>query len=335
MGRERKREANMIDIKILAKTLGGKQFDITDIVSDPKWTTDMESQPGKFEFRINVDPNVFLKNGDVIELQMDSKLIFKGKVFVRKKSQGGMWRVVAYDNLRYLKNEDTIVFDASAIDKRFVTIMETLNLPYRVLDKSTYACAAQVADTKTYYTMLKEAWEETHLKTDEQFGVRDNNGVIELYNTKRFATNLIIGDNSLLSEYDYTNTIDEETYNSIKVVKEDKDNNTREIYVSKDSTSINKFGTLQIVEMVTDADANKAQMKEQGDKKLKQHNKEFKYLEMPKVIGHPDVSAGKSVYLDISDLYNDGLSKNTLSRVIRCTHHLESAHTMELEVEVL
>jgi len=77
-----------MNVKILETSIiNGDQYDLSEIVSDIKWTTGLNSQPGILEFSMLDDVNVFLRSGDIIEVIVDSKKIFKGKVFSRKKTK--------------------------------------------------------------------------------------------------------------------------------------------------------------------------------------------------------------------------------------------------------
>ena len=111
-----------------------QKYDITDIVSGPKWTTGLNSQPGIFEFSMEIDSVVYLRDGDTIELVIDGKNVFKGKVFNRKKSKQKLWKIVAYDSKRYLQNQDTIVFGVNKLSDRFNNICQIQGIPHKVLD---------------------------------------------------------------------------------------------------------------------------------------------------------------------------------------------------------
>jgi len=321
-------------IQILETSINNNQvYDITEIVSQVRWTTGLDSQPGKLEFSILEDKAVFLRAGDIIEVIADGKKLFKGKVFVRKKKKEKLWQITAYDNLRYLKNEDTIVFGAGTASARFTKICQTQGVPYKVLDNSGYNCAAVVQDKKTYFTMIDEAIRETRTGNYMRYGIRDNYGTLEFFALNRFVTKLVLGDGSLVTGYNYEASIDD-AYNAIKVIREDKDTETREVYASTHSGNIAKWGRLQMVENVSDADLNSAQLKQQAADLLAEHNKETKTLSLD-CVGSLDIQAGCSFVLRLADLQRDSIGNDNLGLVTSCTHSLESIHAMDLEVEVL
>src|SRR5699024_12579866 len=110
---------------------------------------------------------------------------------------------------RYLKNEDTLLFNVNSVTDRFKRICEVQGLPYKVLAKATYNCTAVVEDKHTYYSMLKDAIEETRKGSGQRFAVRDNFGTPEIFNLNRQITKLVIGDESLMTDYEYELSIDD------------------------------------------------------------------------------------------------------------------------------
>jgi len=324
-----------MNLQILETSINNREmYDISEIVSNPKWTTGTSSQPGKFEFSVNVDEVVFIRSGDIIEAKSEGKTFFKGKVFIRRKSKSMMWQIVAYDNLRYLKNEDTLVFGASSAANRFKTICETQGLKYKILDQVPYNCPAAVMDNKTYFSMLEDSLEDTRINYGGmRYGLRDNAGTLEFFSFNRMITKLVIGDKSLLTDYDYEVSIDESA-NSIKVIREDSEKKTREVYTASHSGKMEKWGRLQIVETVNDADLNSSQLQQQANSLLRENNKEFKSLGIESV-GTLEIQAGKRFILRLSDLQKDGIGKDSLALVTSCVHNLGKVHTMSLQVEVV
>nr|WP_216682488.1 hypothetical protein [Enterococcus innesii] len=322
-------------LQILETSINNRQmYDISEIVSNPRWTTGIYSQPGKFEFSMIEDRTVFLRSGDIIEAKADGKTFFKGKVFIRRKRKTNLWHIVAYDNLRYLKNEDTIVFGASSASSRFKTICETQGLSYRILDNVAYNCPAVVMDNRTYFSMLEESLEDTRVNFGGmRYGIRDNAGRLEFSTYNRLITKLVIGDESLLSDYDYEASIDESA-NAVKVIREDSEKNTREVFTATHAGNIEKWGRLQIVETVSDAELNSSQLQKQANALLRENNKEFRTLTL-EAVGSMEISAGNSFTLRLADLQRDSVGNDSLALVTRCTHHLGKTHTMDLEVEVV
>lgn len=310
-----------------------QKYDISSIVSDPKWTTGLDSQAGTFEFGIEEDKAVFLRDGDIIEVLCDGKKTFRGKVFDRKKSKSKIWKIKAYDNMRYLQNKDTIVFDANRLSDRFNKICQLQGLPHKVLDQNSYNCADKVEDNESYFSMLESAMQEVRNNNNARFAIRDNFGTLELFNLNRGVTKLVLGDKSLLSDYDYQASIDG-SYNAVKVIKEDSKTKQRQVYTATNKGLIDRWGKLQMVEKVTDSDVNNAQLKQKANDLLKANAKEVRTLTL-KAVGVFPLQAGNSVTLKIEALQREGIANGSLALITKCVHNLSKDHTMDLEVEVL
>ena len=333
MGDSWEREAGM-NIKVLETSINNRQqYDISEIVSDLKWTTGLDSQPGSLSFSMLVDAKVFLRSGDIIEMIVDGKKLFKGKIFGRGKTKEAKWSVTAYDNLRYLKNEDTLLFGANTSSDRFKKICQTQGLPYKIINKSPYNCTPVIEDSHTYFSMIQDALDETRKGYGIRYAVWDNYGTLEHFDLNNKITKIVLGDNSLMTDYSFEASIDD-AYNSVKVLREDKDKGKREIYTASHSGNIEKWGKLQMVETISDAELNASQLKKQANDLLKENNKETKTLDLES-IGNINLRAGNSFILRLSDLKNDGIGNDSLALITKCSHNFGSEYSMSLEVEVV
>ena len=323
-----------MSITVKGTLKSGAQYDLSEIISEPEWYTSIDGQPGKFTFKILDDPNVFYKNGDMIEFSNGGKTYFKGKIFKRQKTKDDLWQITAYDNLRYLQNEDTIVFDASTAAERFKRICETQGLPYKIGMAPGYKCAAVVADGKTYFTMLDEALQETRrAANDSRYAFYDDAGTVRFVALQELNTPLLLGDRSLISDYDYESSIDD-AFNAIKVVRENEKNKTREVYVASDSKTIGEWGKLQKVEKANDADLNAQQLQQMAKDKLRELNVVGVTFKLDSV-GDFRVRAGNSFNLVLEDMRREWGRTQCVVLVHSCTHRFSPVHTMSLDVEVV
>ena len=71
-------------------------------------TLERKGTPGKLEFTVVKGPGLNFAEGDPVKLTVNGTAMFYGFVFKKKRDKGGTIDVVAYDQLRYLKNKDTI-----------------------------------------------------------------------------------------------------------------------------------------------------------------------------------------------------------------------------------
>lgn len=306
------------------------RYDITDLSSGLEWYTSDEGQPGKVTFDLMKNSQLKPSDGDIIDVRLNGKGIFLGRIF-KAKFRSNLWNITAYDKLRYLKSEDTMVFNASSLDKRFEAIMKTMSLPYKVLDRSSFNCAAQIADIKTYYTMLNEAIIETRDEGNISFGIRDNYGTIELFKHSRFETKTIIGDGSLVDDsgFEYELSI-EDSANIVKLVLTE-DDKTRTLRTETNQANINRWGgKLQITQQVDEADSNQAKLVSKTKDLLKKHGKAEETIKFSKLIGDSSFRAGITTTIQLEDI-----NKNVKAIVTECIHTFDKVHQMSLEVRLL
>ena len=134
-------------------------------------------------------------------------------------------------------------------------------------------------------------------------------------------------DESTAEEYDYTSTIDDETYNRIKLAYDNGDSGQREVHVFNDTLNQSKWGTLQYYEKLDKA-LSAADLKVKADALLKYYNLKKRELTIKSVFGDIRVRAGTLVSvgmrlgdMDLSNYMGVEKAKHTFS---------DGIHTMDL-----
>ncbi|WP_338630568.1 XkdQ/YqbQ family protein [Clostridium baratii] len=319
---------------IVQNTNSGKAYDVSDLISDIEFNQEMEENPGKLTFTLqNVLDGDYISEGSPVSLKINTNKIFFGYIFKIGKNDKKEVKVTAYDQLRYLKYKDTYVLKSLTCSQIFKKICTDYNINHKVKHTSNHVLPAKIEDNKNIGEIIQRAFDQTLIDTGDWFFMRDNFGTLEQLNVWEEKTTLAIGDESLLNSYDYELSIDDETYNQVKLVKENKKTKKREIYIVKDSKNINKWGLLQYFDKVNEK-MNEAQIKERAEMLLKHYNKPKKSLKL-ECIGDFRVKAGCGVVLVISDLKNDvPFNKYVIVRSV--SHKIENNnHTMSIEVEVV
>ena len=100
--------------------------------------------------------------------------------------------------------------------------------------------------------------------------------------------------------FDYKSSIDEQTYNQIKLIYENKDTGKREVYITKDSSKINEWGILQYFEKLQ----NNTNAKAKADALLQLYNKKTRKLTIKNALGDIRVRGGSLiiVQMDLGDI---------------------------------
>lgn len=324
-----------MDIELIAQERkeNGTIYDLSEVAFDIDWETEITEQPGKLTFSFVDQENITLPEGSIVRLKVAGQGVFFGYIFKRSKSEKEVVKITAYDQLRYLKNKNTYVISDMTASDIFTKLCKDSEMKHEVKKASSYKIANRVFDDKTLYEIIQRAIDETLAYTGKWYFIRDNFGTLEFNDLEDMKSDLVIGDLSLANNYSFDSSIDDDTYNQIKLVQENKESKKREVYIVKDSSTIAQWGTLQYYEKM-DEKANPAQIKEKAEKLLKAKNRVTKTLKVT-ALGSFEVFAGRLIVLDIEALKPEGVEQKHFI-VTKCTHKLRNnAHTMTLDLMVV
>lgn len=318
---------------VVQNTNDGKAYEIADLVSNISFSTELEGNPGKLDLNIsNVFNANYISEGSPVSLKINNQKVFWGYVFKITKNELHEISITAYDQLRYLKSKDTYIFDSVTCTDIFKKICSDYSVTNKVIHSSSHKIPPRINDNKTLAEIIQYSYDKTMVDTGDWYFMMDNYGTLEQLNVWEQRTTLGIGDESLLNSYNYSSSIDD-SYNQVKLVKENKETKKREIYIVKDGDNIKRWGILQLFETV-DENMNSAQITDRANMLLKHHNKPTKTLKL-ECIGDLRVKSGSGIVLLIKDLEKD-VPYNKYVIVDKVTHTFENnKHTMSLEVKVI
>lgn len=310
-----------------------KSYDISDSIGDIQIQSWLEDQPGKCTFTVYKSSTLAFWEGATISIMIDDKGVFKG--YIQKKERDSNVQIIkctAYDQLLYWRAKDSKVFEGLTSDQIFELLCKQYDLTYEIVDKSSYICTARSEDATSIYEMQKNALWDTVVNSNKRFIIRDNFGILTHVNIETLRTNLIFGDQSGINNFSYASDISQNTYNRIKLYKDNNDTGKRETYIVEDTTTQNRWGTLQLYQRV-DENMTTAQIEQTATNLLKYYNVVNRTLQL-ECIGDFNVFAGAIIRCAISDLGD--LSINSDLLVTECTHKITSdEHTMSLRVELV
>ena len=95
---------------------GKKKFTVP-VEDGAKVVWERDSTPGKFTFTAKVEKGFFIGMGNEVLVTVDSKKFFYGFVFTKEVKKDGMASYTVYDQLRYLKNKDTLIYSKKTADE--------------------------------------------------------------------------------------------------------------------------------------------------------------------------------------------------------------------------
>ena len=208
------------------------------------WQTDRYGSPGELNFTVIRDSVLKIGSGDAVRLTVDGTGIFYGFVFQMAPKKGGTMEIKAYDQLRYFKNKDTYVYENKTAGELLQMLCADFNLNAGQIEDTGYKIESRVEDGQTLFDIMQNALDLTLLNTGQMYVMFDDFGALALRNISGMAYNLLICENTA-EDYKYTVSIDGETYNQIKLVFDNEETGKRDVYMTKHTGNINKWGILQ------------------------------------------------------------------------------------------
>lgn len=321
-------------------------WDVSKLVSNVKWTTDSNFAAGSLTFDLyEVNEGFVPNNGDEVRFSWDGQKIFFGYIFKVNYTSDEVFSCTAYDWMRYLKNQDSLVWPVSTVAQRFNTACATAGIPHRVLYDGNYKLPAKVSDGVTYFSMLQDDIEATKTSFGQDMFIRDNYGTVELcaMPLPRSGSVLVVGDGSMATSWEYDRSIDDAA-NVVKVVKNSKKdagkstatarddpNNTVITSQTASGSTVGRWGKLQIVEKVSDDKMNAAQMGERARALLREKNIQASSMKIT-AIGSLDFKVGVTFVMKIASLGDIGIKAPAVT-IKKCTHNFDLNNwTTDLEV---
>lgn len=304
--------------------------DYANVTEKAEITTERFDAPGKMTFSVLYKNIGALDVGSMVKFKADGVKMFKGYIFKREDTFDGVSSFTAYDQLRYLKANASYAFKKKELRQIIKKIAEDFQLKTGTLEKTGYRFPTLVKENESCLDIIFDALERAIIETGKIWNFYDDFGELTLREIAYLYTDKLIGDGSLVTDYTYTEDIDSETYNRVKLVKKNEKSGKTDAYIYQDSDTIKKWGLLQYYDEITE-DLNKAQIKNLCKQYLKYYNRILKTIKID-AIGIPELRAGMVVPIRIKNIGD--LQKVTLLIAEKVTHTFEGGdHTMSIEVK--
>ncbi|EHQ92132.1 XkdQ/YqbQ family protein [Desulfosporosinus youngiae] len=323
-------------LKILIDNKDGNVWDISQIVSDVTWKTSRIGKAGSLEFTLiknalGQDAAFKYSNGDIVRVQEveDGVNVFYGYVFSIEGGRDEAVKITCYDQLRYLMANETYVFANVTASEVIKTIAADFKLKLGRIDDTGYIIPTMSQNDQKLFDTICKALDLTLMNAGKNYVFFDDFGALSVRNIEDLLLDFIIGDASLMTDYSHKISIDDDTYNKIKLYKDNKESGKREIYQAQDSANMAKWGVLQLYQSV-DENMNDAQINELLDSLVTLKNRESRTLKI-EAIGDLRVRAGSYLRIQIQEY-----EINQPFLVDECKHYFEGAdHTMSLELKAI
>lgn len=317
-----------MDIELLISDPSGNKLYMPVVEEGIEWSTERRSAPGKLTFKIINDGIIDFEEGSRVRLKVDGKEVFYGFVFTKRRDKNQIISVTAYDQLRYLNNKDTYVYENKTATEFIQMIATDFNLKTGTLEDTKFKIASRVEDNTSLFDMIENALDLTLQNTKEMFVMFDDFGKISLKNISSMRVGeesaYLLIDEETGENFEYSSSIDSDVYNKIKLSYDNEDTGKRDIYIAQDGTHMNEWGVLQYFDTLSKGENGQAK----ADALLKLYNKKSRNLKITNAIGDTRVRAGSLVVVSLA-LGDVSLKNFMLVEKVRHTFKLDQ-HVMDL-----
>lgn len=260
-----------------------------------KLVWERRGSPGRLQFTVINDGNLNFAEGDPVKLTVNGTPLFYGFVFTKRRDKEKAIEVVAYDQIRYLKNKDTIVEEDLKASELLKRIAGDFRLQLGEVADTGYVIRQIDEANQTLLDILQNALVETTQNTGKMYVLYDDVGKLCLRDTESLRLDLLIN-SAVAEDYSYTSSIDDQTYNKINLAFEDKKSGMRQRFIAQDGEHINQWGVLQLFEELK-SDQGAAAL---AEAKLKLYNQKTRRLTIKNALGDVRVRGGSLVGLSLN-----------------------------------
>lgn len=283
--------------------------------------------PGKLTFKtVKVhDEDMAFVEGDQVCFYYDGTPIFMGYVFKKSRDKEHRIEVVCYDQIRYLKNKFTYVFENKTASQIVKALADDFNMTTGTLDNTNYVIPTLVEENKAALDIIVGALEDTLTNTGHMYVLYDDFGKLCVRNCEQMVSDVLICEQTA-ENFDYSSSIDDETYNSIILYYKDE-NEAIQIYHAFDNSTIQEWGTLRYFEEVK----NPTIGNNKANSLLKLYNRKTREFKVSGAFGSTEIRGGTliPVVLNLGDI-----NVSNFMLVDKVTHNFDNDYyTMDLTLE--
>ena len=260
-----------------------------------------KTSPAVLRFTVLKDGIINFQEGNPVSFRYNGNNIFLGYVFKKSRKDNSLIEVTAYDQIRYLKNKDTLSYSNKTYSELLVMIANDYGLAVGSVENTTYKIPNRIEEC-TLIDMLGNASDETILHTGRMYVLYDDYGKLTLKDVNSMKLPLYIDEESA-QDFDYTSSIDENVYNRVRAAIDNDQTGVREVYTFNDEAHESEWGILQHYENLG-TEGSVTDLKAKAQALLSYYNKKNRSLKVNGCFGDIRVRGGSSVVikLNIGDL---------------------------------
>lgn len=262
-------------------------------------TRERAGSPAKLEFSALDDGILHMRLGDPVRFRYDNQNAFFGYLF-SIKPEHGWFRCTAYDQMRYLKNKDSLIYKKKTYSQLLKLLARRYQLTLGSVANTRYVIPKRKEDA-TLLDILGTASSLTTKATGRRYVLYDDFGKLTLKNISDMRLDLLL-DADTVQAFELDANIDNETYSRVKLYHDNTKKGVREIYLANGKKRQAQWGWLQYMEQ---ANATKPEdIRKEAKRILERYGTPQKKLSIDGAFGDIRVRGGSSlkVQLDLEQL---------------------------------
>ena len=284
---------------LISDPITGKVF-IPAVEDGVEWITERRGAPGKLTFKVVKDSILQISEGNAVRFSVDGRVVFFGFVFTQKHDKEDRISVTAYDQLRYLKNKNTYVYENMTASQVVKMIGEDFGLNLGDIEDTKYIIPSRVEDNTTLFDIIENALDLTLVNRGEMFVLFDSSGKLMLKSLSSMYVGTdgkyLVIDEETGENFEYSSSIDTNTYDQIKLTYENEETGKYDVYISRNSEHINEWGLLQYCDTLQEGENGRAK----ADALLNLYDRKTRSLKINSAFGDPRVRGGSMIAVDLN-----------------------------------
>lgn len=315
-----------MDIQLLIADGSGKSAYMPSIAGTTELTQHLSAGAASLSFDVISDKNYEISEGSAVRLAVGGKKLFLGYIF-SQSTRDDIKRVKCYDQLRYLLNKDTYVYENKTAAQLVKMIAEDYSLKTGILEDTDYVISFRVEENTSLLDMICNALDLTYENSGKRYRLYDKQGflTLESVNYPNVGDSLLLIDGRSAEDFKFSSSVDKNVYNKIKLIFNDKKSGKREIYISKDSKNIENWGVLQYIASLKKGENGPYK----SDKLLKLYNRKNNSLSLKNVYGDLSFGAGSYAFIKLD---TKGFKKEGIMLAERVVHRFSAdGHFMDID----
>lgn len=290
----------------------GNTYYMPQVEGEITLTSERKGSPATLKFTVVKDDVLNFTEGNLVVLKVNETELFYGFVFSKSRTDNNFISVTAYDQLRYFTNTYTYCYSNKTASELLQLVANEQQIPLGEIEDTQYKIAYGEEINQTLFDIILNALDETITNKKEMYVLYDDYGKISLKNINSMKVPIVI-DEETAQSFNYSSSIDDNTYNKIKLTRENESTGKIDVYIAQDTANINTWGLLQFWEDISDAENGITK----ADALLELYNQKTRKLTINDTCFDERVRAGCLVYVNLS---LGDMSLSNLMLVEKCTH---------------